>query len=61
MVQIINKFLKENQPNKKMQFATQLKAYNKILFAEIMQQNKIKINNINYYYNAKQNKYIKVV
>ena len=54
---IINKFIQERQPNKKIELANIIKQ-NKELYAAIMQHTKININNCIYYYNITKNKYM---
>lgn len=57
MITIINKFLAEKQPNKKMELKTQIKQQDKTTFDNIMQRLKITLNNKKYFYNDIKNKY----
>lgn len=57
MITIINKFLAEKQPNKKMELKTRIKQQDKTAFDNIMQHLKIIINNKKYFYNTTKNKY----
>lgn len=60
MLKLINEFLREKQPSRRMTLADKLK---KLLsredFSKIMQAQLLKIDNKFYYYNKTQNKYTK--
>lgn len=56
-IKLINDFLKERQPNKKIQLANTIKEYSKDLYSNIMMQNSILLNNKKYIYIWYENKY----
>lgn len=59
-IKLINDFLKERQPNKKIQLAHTIKEYSKDLYSNIMMQNSILLNNKKYIYIWYENKYKRV-
>lgn len=58
MITLINKFLSEQQPNKKIELKNKIKTNNKDLYTKIMQHGTLKIENKFYVYNTTKNKYI---